>query len=411
MRRNVLSLLVAVMCFVMVTGCATMDRPITPVDLNPKIRSGQLVQKTNNFEIILDASASMDTYHDWIYYGGGHSQGAEPQVSQTYPGTRVSESGQKMRTTELEYAQHMARLFNDSIPNLKLTAGLREFAGRMAFRRDIDTYLMYGMSPWVKQDLNKAIFSLKTYGVESPLDKALDAATADLKPLAGKSAVIIFTDGLDMPKAVASAQAMKAAMGDNICIYAVLIGPDRMTLDDPQGEGKALLEKVVKAGECGALVNAKDIENPAGMGAFVERVFLGPPPPPPPPAAEAPVVVPPVVAPGAAPDQLEAIYFDFDKYVILPEGREALKRNAEWLQKNAGAKVVVEGNCDERGTNEYNMALGQRRADAAAKYLMDLGIGKDRVSTVSYGEEKPVCKEATEACWSKNRRDDIVVKQ
>ncbi|MCU0584256.1 MAG: OmpA family protein, partial [Syntrophales bacterium] len=72
--------------------------------------------------------------------------------------------------------------------------------------------------------------------------------------------------------------------------------------------------------------------------------------------------------------------------------------------------VVVEGNCDERGTNEYNMALGQRRADAAAKYLMDLGIAKDRVSTVSYGEEKPVCKDANEACWSKNRRGDFVVK-
>jgi len=409
MQNKTLSLIVAVMWFVMVTGCATMDKPITPVDLNPKIRSGQLVQKTNNFEIILDASASMDNPQDWIHYGGPESQGDEQLlVSQTYPGTRVSESGTRMRTTQLEYAQHIARLFNDSIPNLKLTAGLREFAGRMAFRRDIDTYLMYGMAPWVKQDLNKAIFSLKTYGVDSPLDKALDAATADLKPLAGKSAVIIFTDGLDMPKAVASAQAMKAAMKDNICIYAVLIGPDRMTLDDPQGEGKALLEKVVKAGECGALVNAKDIEKPAGMGAFVERVFLGPPPPPP-PAAEAPVVVPPVVAPGAAPDQLEAIYFDFDKYVIKPEGREALKRNAEWLQKNPGAKVVVEGNCDERGTNEYKMALGQRRADAAAKYLMDLGISKDRISTVSYGEEKPICTEQTEACWTKNRRDDIVV--
>jgi peptidoglycan-associated lipoprotein len=110
------------------------------------------------------------------------------------------------------------------------------------------------------------------------------------------------------------------------------------------------------------------------------------------------------------PDKLEAIYFDFDKYVIKPEGRDALKRNADWLQQNPGAKVVVEGNCDERGTNDYNMALGQRRADAAAKYLMDLGVTKDRIGTVSYGEEKPICTEKTEACWSKNRRDDFSVK-
>ena len=166
MQNKILSVIVAVMCFVMVTGCATMDRPITPVDLNPKIRSGQLVQKTNNFEIILDASASMDTPQDWIHYGGPGDE--QLLTSQTYPGTRVSETGTRMRTTQLEYAQHIARLFNDSIPNLKLTAGLREFSGRIAFRRDIDTYLMYGMGPWVKQDLNKAIFSLKTTGWRAP---------------------------------------------------------------------------------------------------------------------------------------------------------------------------------------------------------------------------------------------------
>jgi len=182
-----------------------------------------------------------------------------------------------------------------------------------------------------------------------------------------------------------------------------------MTIEEPKGEGRALLEKVVKAGDCGAMVNAKDVETAAGMAAFVERVFLGPAPPPP-PAAPAPVVVPPVVPAPAAPEKLESIYFDFDKYVIKPEFRDALKRNAEWLRENPNAKVVIEGNCDERGTNEYNMALGQRRADAAAKYLMDLGIAKDRVSTVSFGEEKPICTESNEACWSKNRRDDFRVK-
>jgi OOP family OmpA-OmpF porin len=369
------------------SGCATTIKPIPAQDLNPKVKSGALVQKTNNFEVIMDTSASMDEPYQWNHF------------AYTSP----------MKTSVLEYEQHLVRLFNDTIPNLKLTAGLRDFAGRRWLTRNYDTKLWYGMAPWVKADLEKSIYAVNTAGVESPLDLALDAATMDLKPLAGKSAVIIFSDGLEMPKAVASAQAMKAAMKDNLCIYVVQVGPDKITQDYPQGEGKALLDQVVKAGECGALVNAKDVETAAGMAAFVEKIFLGPPPPPP-PAAEAPVVVPPVVTPGAAPDQLEAIYFDFDKYGIMPEGREALKRNAEWLQRNAGAKVVVEGNCDERGTNEYNMALGQRRADASAKYLMDLGIGKDRISTVSYGEEKPLCKEANEACWSKNRRDDFIVK-
>ncbi len=335
----------------------------------------------------MDTSASMDEAYKWNHF------------AYTSP----------MQTTVLEYEQHLVRLFNDTIPNMKLTAGLRDFAGRRMFSRPFDTKLWYGMSPWAKADLEKSIYAVNTGGVESPLNLAIDAATMDLKPLAGKSALIIFSDGLEMPQAVASAQAMKAAMKDNICIYVVQVGPDKITTDWPQGEGKALLDKVVKAGECGALVNAKDVETAAGMAAFVEKIFLGPPPPPP-PAAAAPVVVPPAAAPVAAPEKLEAVYFDFDKYLIKAEGREAIKRNAEWLQKNAGAKVVVEGNCDERGTNEYNMALGQRRADAAAKYLTDLGIGKDRVSTVSYGEEKPICKDANEACWSKNRRGDFVVK-
>jgi OOP family OmpA-OmpF porin len=387
MRSKWLILIIAVVALVALSGCATVIKPIPAQDLSPKLKSGALVQKTNNFQVIMDTSASMEEPYKWNHF------------AYTSP----------MQTTVIEYEQHLVRLFNDTIPNMKLTAGLRDFAGRRWLTRNFDTKLWYGMSPWVREDLGKAIWVVNTAGVESPLDLALDAATMDLKPLAGKSAVIIFSDGLEMPKAVASAQAMKAAMKDNICIYVVQVGPDKITQDFPQGEGKALLDKVVKAGECGALVNAKDVETAAGMAAFVEKIFLGPPPPPP-PAPEAPVVVPPVVTPPAAPDQLEAIYFDFDKYVIMPEGREALKRNAEWLQKNAGAKVVVEGNCDERGTNEYNMALGQRRADAAAKYLVDLGVAKDRVGTVSFGEEKPICTESNEACWSKNRRDDFRVK-
>jgi OOP family OmpA-OmpF porin len=387
MRSKWLILIIAAVALVGLSGCATVIKPVPAQDLSPKLKSGALVQKTNNFQVILDTSTSMDDPVQW----------------------KNPEYVSPVTNTKLEYQQHLARLFNDTIPSMKLTAGLRDFAGRRWLTRNFDTKLWYGMSPWVREDLGKAIWAVNTQGVESPLELALDAATMDLKPLAGKSAVIIFTDGLDMPKAVASAQAMKAALKDNVCIYAVLIGPDRMTMDYPKGEGMALLDKVVKAGECGAMVNAKDVETAAGMAAFVEKIFLGPPPPPP-PAPEAPVVVPPVVTPAAAPGQLEAIYFDFDKYVIMPEGREALKRNAEWLQKNPGAKVVVEGNCDERGTNEYNMALGQRRADAAAKYLVDLGVAKDRVGTVSFGEEKPICTESNEACWSKNRRDDFRVK-
>ena len=252
MRSKWLLMIVAAVVLVGLSGCATVIKPVPAQDLNPKVKSGALVQKTNNFEVIMDTSASMDEPYKWNHF------------AYTSP----------MQTTVLEYEQHLVRLFNDTIPNLKLTAGLRDFAGRRVFSRPFDTKLWYGMSPWAKEDLEKSIYAVNTGGVESPLDLAIDAATMDLKPLAGKSALIIFSDGLEMPKAVASAQAMKAAMKDNICIYVVQVGPDKITPDWPQGEGKALLDKVVKAGECGALVNAKDVETAAGMGAFVEKIFL-----------------------------------------------------------------------------------------------------------------------------------------
>jgi peptidoglycan-associated lipoprotein len=105
---------------------------------------------------------------------------------------------------------------------------------------------------------------------------------------------------------------------------------------------------------------------------------------------------------------LQPIYFDFDRSFIRDDARPVMKSNAEWLKANPKVKIRIEGNCDERGTKEYNQALGQRRAAAAKKYLTDLGISARRVSLISYGKEKPVCNEHNEECWQKNRRDDLV---
>jgi len=106
----------------------------------------------------------------------------------------------------------------------------------------------------------------------------------------------------------------------------------------------------------------------------------------------------------AAAAAIQDIYFDFDKYNIRPGDAEILKKNAEWLKANPG-KVRIEGNCDERGTIEYNLALGQRRADSAKNYLVNLGVDKSRLETISYGKEKPVDPGHNEAAWAKNRRD------
>lgn len=111
----------------------------------------------------------------------------------------------------------------------------------------------------------------------------------------------------------------------------------------------------------------------------------------------------------AAGGGLQPVYFDFDKSVIRNDARDALKANADWLKANPGVKVRIEGNCDERGTIEYNQALGQRRASVAGKYLKDMGVSGSRISLISYGAEKPLCAESTEECWQKNRKDDFIM--
>ena len=97
-------------------------------------------------------------------------------------------------------------------------------------------------------------------------------------------------------------------------------------------------------------------------------------------------------------------FFDYDSANIRQDAREALQKDADWLKNYPQARVTIEGHCDERGSTEYNLALGQRRANAVKEYLVSLGISADRLSTTSWGKEKPFCSESNEACWQQNRR-------
>ena len=106
---------------------------------------------------------------------------------------------------------------------------------------------------------------------------------------------------------------------------------------------------------------------------------------------------------------LKDIHFDFDKYSIQPKEAEILKENSALLRKYPGMKFQIEGHCDERGTGEYNLALGERRANSAKKYLVSLGIEPGRISTISYGEERPFDQAHSEDAWTKNRRAHFVI--
>ena len=145
-----------------------------------------------------------------------------------------------------------------------------------------------------------------------------------------------------------------------------------------------------------------------------------PPPPPPPPAPPA-VVTPPralsedeIFAQTSLADlnakrPLADVYFDLDASTLKDEGKAALSTNATWLKRWTSTRINVEGHCDERGTAEYNLGLGERRANAVKAYLVELGVPTDRVVIVSKGKESPFCTESNESCWQQNRRGHFVI--
>jgi peptidoglycan-associated lipoprotein len=107
---------------------------------------------------------------------------------------------------------------------------------------------------------------------------------------------------------------------------------------------------------------------------------------------------------------VEDIHFDLDRYDIRADAARILDANAQWMKANPGALLLIEGHTDERGTNEYNLALGERRAKAAMNYLVGTGLSAGRFTIISYGEEWPVCQEKNEACWGRNRRAHFLAK-
>jgi peptidoglycan-associated lipoprotein len=132
-------------------------------------------------------------------------------------------------------------------------------------------------------------------------------------------------------------------------------------------------------------------------------------PPPPPPPAPTPPPGPSISQQAFQEFQNQDIHFDFDKYDLRTDARTILDRKASFLNQNSSVRVQIEGHTDDRGTAEYNLALGERRANAAKQYLTTAGISAGRLSTISYGEERPLDPAQNEAAWAKNRRDHFVI--
>jgi OOP family OmpA-OmpF porin len=373
----------AVFCF-MFTGCATVST-FKPVDLNPKMKAGDLIQKTDNLAVLLDKSASMDQWY------------AKP------PNVDLA--------NHLTHAKNATKNMAATIPEMKLNAGLKTFWSDQ-------TAQIYGMKAFEKNEYIKVIDGVGFPNGKTPTNLALLAAGNDLKGAAGQSAIVIFSDfdekDVNTKATVEAAGKLKADFGDKLCLYTVQVG-------NVPG-GKAFAQQIVGAAACGDYATADELVSPAAMAAFVQKVLLED-------AAalkakkaaeeaaarakkEAEDAAAAAAAAKAAKgrEMLDPVHFDFDKSVLRAQDRAILNKHVEWLKAHKDTSVLVEGHCDEVGTTEYNLALGERRAAEAKKYLVNSGIAAARISTISFGEERPADPGHSEAAHAKNRRAEFVVK-
>jgi len=170
---------------------------------------------------------------------------------------------------------------------------------------------------------------------------------------------------------------------------------------------------MIRARQLGSVIGLSAMLMVAAAGCGKKAPATTPAPPPPPQQAVAPTPPPPPAPPPPAappkPAPLADVFFDYDQSGIRDDGRAPLQKNADWLKRWTSTQITVEGHADARGSSEYNLALGSRRASAVKDYLVNLGIPGNRITVVSKGKEQPVCTTESEQCWQQNRRGHFLI--
>ena len=336
-------------------------------------QAGKCNQKVDNFFVILDASGTM---------------------GEDYKGQ-----------TKLTLAKETVSNMNQTIPDIKLTSGLRKF-GRDFHASQQRTVLLYGVTEYERAGFGEAVTGVKRNLGESPLALAMDAAGDDLQSVEGDVALIIVSDGKDMDDEmdecpVEAAKRLKCQYDKRLCIYTIQVGKCKVS--------KKLLDRVADAGGCGFSVNADDIASSQGMANFVDAVFCG---------GERDSDGDGVVdSKDQCPDTIQGakvnkvgcwvvkgINFGTDKADIRPQDHAGLGEVVVVLEKNPTLRVEIQGHTDNTGTEEYNQALSERRADAVKNYFVEKGIAKDRLSTKGFGLSQPVASNDTVEGRFQNRR-------
>jgi len=337
-------------------GCAAQAQKCTRTQVQscpPVVKSESCIQKVDNFLVILDTSETMG----WKYKG----------------------------TQKLTLARSIVASMNQSISDIKLNAGLRDFGRGYNLFSIGQSTLLYGVASYDKQALSDALQKANLAGGDSLMGKASNRAADDLKTVSGTSALILISDGKVTDQGVIqAAENLKKIYGDTICIYTIQIG-------DCYASEK-LLEEIAKIGGCGFSVNADDLASCEAMASFVKKVFFE--------------------KGAAAPSKMiiNSVLFDFDSNVVKPEAAIMLEQVADMLKQDS-RDVVVEGHTCSVGPEAYNLGLSERRAKAVRGFLVDQGVDSSRLTAKGAGETEPIADNTTDEGRERNRRVEFVVMQ
>ncbi|MCQ8103807.1 OmpA family protein [Methylomonas sp. SURF-2] len=376
----------AVLTGAILSGCATQSsnnfQAFQADDLNAQIQAGLLVQKTDSFFVLNDSSSSMSkTYLNSPDYSG----------------------------TKLDVEKNLLNKFNQTIPDITLSSGLRSFGFGPCVKWGA-THLNQPLQSYSTSGFESAITSLQCSSGGTPLATALSESSKDIASAPGNIAVIVFSDGMDEISPVPAAEALKARYGDRLCVYTVWVG------NDSDAAGQASLQQIVNTAGCGMSTDANAISSPAGMSDFVKQVFFKPGSPQDCSTRDDDndgvnncADKCPDTPKGAIVDKdgcwaFHGVLFDFDSDKVKSKYHPMIKNAVDVMKLNPGLTIEIQGHTDSYGSDAYNQNLSERRARSVKNELVSQGVSANRLTTVGFGESQPVETNETDEGRAYNRR-------
>lgn len=347
---NFKSIQLTIICtaLILITSCtAHKTAKVVPEsminDLTPAFNAGKYDSKVDGLIVLMDTSSSM---------------------AELFEGYRKFDIAKS-------FVDHM----NQTIPPIPAITGIRTF-GHAPELSSENTELFYGMAPYNREKIKAVVSGVKPPGGPTPMTDAIKAVKTDLEKITGNKAMIIVSDGKDLDDSpYLAARQLQADLGENLCIYTVLVGEDE--------PGKMLLEKISSISSCGYMILAQNTIGPEQMSGYVADVLL----------TQASDIG--LGYTRAESLTLDNVHFNFDEFTLTPVGKQLLGRHLHKLMHASDIKIVIEGHTSAKGTHAYNQTLSEKRAKTVRDYLVNTGlVAPERLTTIGFGETRPIAVEA-----------------